>query len=245
MKKIAIISGGSGGIGGMTAEILAKKGYVIALLYNNNYTNALAVKERIEKSCPKNTCLLYKCDISRKNEVEKLVVEISKEGEIFILVNNAGVALNGLFQDATEQEIDNVFNINVKGMFFLTQPVLKVMINQKFGRIINISSVWGEVGGSCESIYSASKAAVIGFTKALAKEVAPCNITVNCVSPGVIETNMLSNLSEDCKAALAEETPVGRLGTPYDVARVIDFLADSNSDFITGQNFSINGGFFI
>ncbi len=244
MSKTAVITGASRGIGAKTAITLAKKGYNVALIYKNNENKMQEVLAEISHFNIK--AISYKCDISNHNEVKNLTNSIIKDFKsIDILVNNAGISSYKLFQDTTFEEWNEIFSVNVTGAFNLTKEILPLMISQKYGRIVNISSIWGETGASCEVAYSTSKAAIIGFTKALSKEVAPSNITVNCVSPGVIKTDMISSFSAEDLAILADETPVGRLGTPADISRVIEFLIDEKSDFITGQVFSINGGFLI
>ncbi len=160
-------------------------------------------------------------------------------------MNNAGIARQKLFTEVTAAEWDEMFGVCVKGAFHCCQAVLPQMIRRKWGRIINVSSMWGQVGASCEAPYSAAKAALIGLTKALAKEEGPSGITVNCVAPGVIDTEMMAAFSAKEKAALAEETPLGRLGTPGDVAAVIAFLASEAGAFVTGQVLCPNGGFVI
>ena len=166
-------------------------------------------------------------------------------GQITVLVNNAGIAEQALFSDITEEMWDRMFGVNVKGAYNCTQAVLPHMIHNKYGRIINVSSMWGISGASCEVHYSASKAALIGFTKALAKEVGLSGITVNCVAPGVIATEMNGHLSEDIIEELKNETPLNRIGTPEDVAEAIFFLASDKASFITGQTLSVDGGFVV
>ena len=158
------------------------------------------------------------------------------------MINNAGVAKTSLFTEVTEEDFDNIFNTNVKGLFAVTKAFLPCLINKKQGRIINISSILGVCGGSCEVVYSASKAAVIGMTKALAREVGPSGITVNSVAPGVIETDMINNLSQEDKQVLADDTALMRNGTPKDISSVIKFLLSDDSGFITGQNIIVDGG---
>ena len=175
-----------------------------------------------------------------------MVSQIAEEmGDIDLLVNNAGIAQQKLFSDISEEDWDTMFAVNVKGMFHCIQAVLPRMIHYKRGKIINLSSIWGMVGASCEVHYSAAKAAIIGMTKALAKEVGPSGIQVNCVAPGVIDTPMNAQLDATALDALVEETPLERLGTPLDVAHMIAYLASPQADFITGQVFSPNGGFVI
>ena len=164
-------------------------------------------------------------------------------GQVDVLINNAGVAQQKLFQDISDDDWRKMTGVNLDGVFYLTRALLPAMIRRQKGRIINISSMWGVVGASCEVHYSAAKAAVIGMTKALAKEVGPSGITVNCIAPGVIKTPMLDSFSEEDLQNLADETPVGRLGTGGDVANLALFLADDKADFITGQTVCVDGGF--
>ncbi|MDX5684183.1 SDR family oxidoreductase, partial [Clostridioides difficile] len=189
---------------------------------------------------------LFKADISNREDVEDMVDYCIKEfGGLDVLVNNAGVSQDKLFTDITDEDWDNMMNINLKGSFYCSQVALKYMISEKKGNIINISSIWGISGASCEVHYSITKAGIIGMTKALAKEVGPSNIRVNSIAPGVINTDMLSGYNEEDIDALVEETPLMRLGTPEDIANCAIFLASDKSNFITGQVISPNGGFVI
>ncbi|HGM3259141.1 TPA: SDR family oxidoreductase, partial [Clostridioides difficile] len=183
---------------------------------------------------------------SNREDVENMVDYCIKEfGGLDVLVNNAGVSQDKLFTDITDEDWDNMMNINLKGSFYCSQVALKYMISEKKGNIINISSIWGISGASCEVHYSITKAGIIGMTKALAKEVGPSNIRVNSIAPGVINTDMLSGYNEEDIDALVEETPLMRLGTPEDIANCAIFLASDKSNFITGQVISPNGGFVI
>lgn len=189
---------------------------------------------------------LFKANISNREDVEDMVDYCIKEfGGLDVLVNNAGVSQDKLFTDITDEDWDNMMNINLKGSFYCSQVALKYMISEKKGNIINISSIWGISGASCEVHYSITKAGIIGMTKALAKEVGPSNIRVNSIAPGVINTDMLSGYNEEDIDALVEETPLMRLGTPEDIANCAIFLASDKSNFITGQVISPNGGFVI
>ena len=234
MKKV-LITGGSRGIGAECVRSFAKAGYEVYFTYNNSEEMAHQVAEDTAATA-------LKCDISSVNSIKDV---ISKVGNIDILINNAGISQIKMFQDITENDWDNMFNINVRGMFLVTQGVIENMIHNKWGRIINISSMWGETGASCEVHYSASKAAVIGFTKALAKELGPSGITVNSISPGVIDTDMNSHLTQNELDELCDETPLGRIGEPNDVAKAALYLADESSGFITGADIPINGGIII
>ena len=170
---------------------------------------------------------------------------LRRERHIDVLVNNAGIAWTGLLTDMTEWEWQQLFRVNVDGAFHLCRAVLPGMISRRAGSIVNISSIWGETGASCEAAYSATKAAIIGLTKALAKEAGPSGVRVNCITPGVIATEMNAALGEDALQALAEETPLGRIGTPEEVAAAVCFLAGEESSFITGQVLGVNGGLLI
>lgn len=234
MKKV-LITGGSRGIGAQCVRDFSKSGYEVYFTYNNSEKKAKELSEQTG-------AYSVKCDISSAHEVKDALFGINN---IDILINNAGISQIKMFQDITEDDWDRMFDINIKGMFLVTKSVIGSMIRNKYGRIINISSMWGEAGASCEVHYSASKSAVIGFTKALAKELAPSGITVNCVSPGVIMTDMNSHLTDDDLKELCDETPVMRMGEPWEVSRAVMYLADEKSGFITGTVISVNGGIVI
>lgn len=239
-----LITGGAGGIGSALSKCYAKAGYSVAINYNKSEAKAQALVEEITAAGGK--AKAYKADVSNSKEVGEMVVRIIEElGRVDILVNNAAVALQNLLTDVLDAEFDKVMDTNVKGVFNVTRAVLPGMVNRKAGSIINISSMWGQVGASCEVVYSASKAAVIGFTQALAKEVGPSGIRVNCISPGIIDTPMNSLHSEETMEELREETPLERIGSPEDVAKAALFLSSDDASFITGQVFGINGGFVI
>lgn len=234
--KTVLITGASKGIGRATALLFHKNGFNVVANYNSTEIKDM---ENLGILC-------LKADISDFTQVKNMFDKISdKFGGVDILVNNAGIAMQKMLCDTTPEEWDKIFAINVTGMYNTVKCASDYMINQKYGKIINISSMWGTTGASCEVAYSASKAAVIGFTKALAKELGPSNICVNCVAPGVIDTDMNKNLSEEIKIGLAEETPLCRLGTGNEVAETICFLASEKSDFITGQIIGVNGGMVI
>lgn len=234
-----IITGSARGTGAATAALFADMGYNIVINYNTSEKEALELQKKLgEKS------IAVHADVSTAEGAELLFSEAKKKfGFADVLVNNAGVAQQKLFTDITKADYDRMFDCNVRSVFNCCQCALPDMIHNKYGRIINISSMWGVTGASCEVHYSASKAAVIGLTKALAREVAPSGITVNCIAPGVIDTPMNKGFDEETMAQLREETPVGRIGTPGDVARAVAFLADPNSSFITGQVLGVDGGF--
>lgn len=237
MKNV-LITGGSRGIGAACVNKFTEKGYRVFLNYNKSDKEA-------EKIAEKTGAILIKADVSNSDEVEKMRKFISGFGKISVIVNNAGIAEQKMFSDIEEFDWERMFNVNIKSMFLVTKAFLPDMIYEKSGKIINVSSIWGISGASCEVHYSSSKAAVIGFTKALAKELGPSNINVNCVAPGVIDTEMNGHLDNEIKAELCEETPLCRMGTAEEIAEVIYFLASNNSDFITGQVITADGGFIL
>ncbi len=244
MKNTVIITGASGGIGSAIARKFAENGWDIALMYLSSQSEAEVLKSELESSGSKIYC--RKCDISDVIQVNDFVRETEENlGEITALVNNAGVSLQKLFCDVTDDEAQKIFDVNVKGVFNSAKAVLPAMIRRKSGKIVNISSMWGICGASCEVHYSASKAAVIGFTKALAKEVGPSSINVNCVAPGLIDTKMNAHLDEDALKMFVEEIPLMKMGTSRDVAEMVFFLCSDASDYITGQTFSVDGGIVI
>lgn len=237
--KTALITGGSRGIGRAIVELLAKKGWQVAFCYRENESAADEVRAATG-------AVAFKVDVSDSKAVTDMVSDLQKRfGHIDLLVNNVGVASQRLFTDITDEEWKNTFDVNVNGAFYATRAVLPDMIKRKSGNIIFVSSMWGVSGGSCEVHYSATKAALIGMTKALAKEVGPSGIRVNCVAPGVIETDMNAHLSADDMAALAEETPLCRIGKADEVAKAVEFLAEDGSAFITGQVLSVDGGIIV
>lgn len=237
-----LITGSAKGIGAATAALFADCGYNVIINYNSSETEALSLLEKLRVRG--HNAIAVKADVSKKDEAAFLFSEAKKSfGSVDILVNNAGIAQQKLFTDITDEDYNKMFDCNTKSVFNCCQLALPDMIHNKNGRIINVSSMWGIVGASCEVHYSASKAAVIGMTKALAREVAPSGITVNCIAPGVIDTSMNKCFDEETLNALKEETPVGRLGTPEEVAKAILFFANNGSGFITGQVLGIDGGF--
>lgn len=244
MSKTVLITGATGGIGSETVKLFAQNGYNIVIHYNRAKAASLMLLQMSNSlGAEAITC---QADISVRSEVNAMFSLAEQTfGGVDILINNAGIALSSLFTDITEEEWDRIFDVDVKGVFNCTQAALRGMINRKYGRIINLSSIWGITGGSCEVAYSSAKAAVIGLTKALAKETALSGITVNCVAPGLIDTEMNSNLSKEDIAAFAEETPVGRIGKPEEIAKAIYYLASDDAAFITGHVLSVNGGYVI
>lgn len=242
--SIAVVTGASGGIGAEIAKRLAQDGFSVALIYNRNAEKAQKTADEITLSG--GSAKTYKCDVRDSSEITSAIEAIERDfGEISVLVNNAGISEQKLLTDITDSDWENMISTNLSGAFYFCRAVLSYFIHRKSGRIINISSMWGETGGSCEVHYSAAKAGLIGLTKALAKEVAPSGITVNAVSPGVINTEMVTKLGKDTVDMLREEIPVMRLGTPEDVANAVSFLADDRASYITGQIISVNGGIVI
>ncbi len=245
--KTVLITGGSGGIGNAVAEKFYKNGYNVAIQYFKNEEQAVMLLNKLRSlNSVGGNAALFQADITRSENVAMLFDSVKKSlGDVDILINNAGIGKQILFNDITDDIWRNVFAVNVDGCFYCCREALPHMIHEKNGRIINISSIWGITGASCEVHYSATKAAVIGLTKALAKELGPSQITVNCVAPGVIDTPMNAHLSSDDMEALKDETPLMRIGTPEDVANAVYFLASDEASFITGQVLSPNGGMVI
>lgn len=242
--KTALITGASRGIGRAIAKRFAAEGYAVILHYNSSRDRAMSLLEEIRAGGT--AAMAVKADLTSAEETAALFDAVySQFSAVDVLINNAGTAQQKLFTDITEADWDGIFDLCVKGAFRCAQAVLPGMLRRHSGKIINISSVWGITGASCEVHYSAAKAALIGFTKALAKEVGPSGIHVNCIAPGVIDTEMNAMLSNETLCALKEETPLGRLGTVEDIAQTVLFLASEKADFITGQVFSPNGGFLI
>ena len=242
-KKTALVTGGAKGIGAVICRVLAENGFNIAINCNSSIDAAQKLKEELSEI----TCAeVFKADVSDSKSVKYMFSEIEKVfGGVDVLVNNAGIAQQALFTDITDDMWNRMIGVNLTGAFNCCRSALPYMIREKKGKIINITSMWGEVGASMEVHYSASKAGLIGLTKALAKEVGLSGITVNAVSPGVVLTDMMANFSDEDKNILKEETPLNRLGTPEDVAEAVAFLASDKADFITGQVISVNGGFVI
>lgn len=238
MTKVVFVTGGAKGIGSAIVKRFIKDGYKVAFTYNNSEDKAKSLANELGENCK-----AYKLDITDSNAVNTVIADVENTfGEIFVLVNNSGIAEQALFTDITDEMWHKMIETNLSGAFYCSRAVLKYMINRKCGKIINISSIWGETGGSCEVHYSASKAGFIGLTKALAKEVGLSGITVNCVSPGVILTDMTSHFDEETMNELKEETPLNKIGTPEDIAGAVSFLASKDADFITGQDLAVNGG---
>lgn len=242
--KTVLITGASRGIGAATARLFAQKGWAVAVNYRNSRDAAEELVSEIRKNG--GTALAIPADVGDPEQVEALFQIAERElGQIEALVNNAGIAQQKLFTDLTDEDWDELFRVDVKGVFLCCRRALPAMIRRHRGVIVNISSMWGQVGASCEVHYSAAKAAVIGLTRALAKEVGPSGIRVNCIAPGVIRTEMNGNLTPETLEALKEETPLELLGDPADVAKAAWFLTSEDSAFITGQVLGVNGGMVI
>lgn len=231
--KHVLITGGSRGIGRAAVEAFAKAGYPVTFFYHSSKAAAEAV-------CAATGAAALACDVADGDAVARAIASIPP---VDILINNAGLAHYGLISQISPEEWDRLFAVNVKGIYHCVNAVLPAMLQKQEGCILNLASMWGQAGASCEAAYSATKGAVIALTKALAKELGPSGIRVNCVSPGVILTDMTRCVGEDTLAELAEETPLGRNGAPEDVARALVYLAQA--DFVTGQNLGVNGGFVL
>lgn len=241
-NKRALITGASGGIGRAIALRLAADGFDVAACYYSDDAGAENLGKELEKLGVK--FRLYKADVSDYRQVEKVFTDAFEFfGSIDVLVNNAGMAQQKLFTDISEEEFDRICAVNFKSVYNCCKFAVPGMVSRKSGSIINISSMWGVSGASCETVYSATKAAVIGLTKALGKELAPSNVQVNCIAPGAIDTKMNSNLSDEDKAAFADEIPAGRFGTPEEIAGIVSFLAGKDSVYITSQTVIADGGF--
>ena len=240
-KKIALVTGGTRGIGKKVAEKFAKKGYNLVLNYVSDNTDINSVIDSFKEY--KNEVILVKADVSKFNECENLVKEaIEKFGKIDVLVNNAGITKDGLIAMMKEDAFDRVIDVNLKGTFNMTRNVVPYMMKKRCGNIVNISSVVGVVGNAGQSNYAASKAGIIGFTKSLAKELAPRNIRVNAVAPGFIDTDMTSVLTDKVKDNIYSQIPLKRMGEAEEVANVVYFLSDDESSYITGQVINVDGG---
>lgn len=240
MSKTVFITGSSRGIGAAAAQIFYKNGYNVVINYNNSESDALALAELLPGS------LVLKGNVSNEKDVQTMFEKaIAHFGKIDVLINNAGVSVYSLVTDTPLTEWERLFSVNVTGTFLASKYAARHMISNHSGKIINVSSIWGVSGAACESCYSASKGAVIAFTKALAKELGPSGITVNCVAPGFIDTDMNSDISPDDTKSFCDETPLGRIGTAEEVAKTMLFLASDDAGFITGQVIGCDGGAII
>lgn len=242
MQKTVIVTGGSRGIGAAIVELLAKEGYNVVLNYNKSEEIAKKIEE--ESTNKGYNVEIFKADVSKREEVKKLVeFTIEKFGKIDVLINNAGISQTKLFTDITDEDWNNMINTNLNSVFYMSQEVAKHMIHEKEGCIINISSIWGLVGASCEVHYSVSKAGVDAMTKSLAKELGLSNIRVNSIAPGIIDTDMNKHLSKEELEEIKTEIPLGKIGNPSSIAKCVKWLIED--DYTTGQVISINGGWLI
>ena len=242
MNKIVIVTGASRGIGKEIAKELAKKEYTVIANYNKSGKQAQELKEELEKENIKID--IFKADVSKRNEAQELVeYTIKKYGKIDVLINNAGISQIKEFTQITDEDWNNMINTNLNSVFYMTQETCKNMIHNKKGCIINISSIWGVVGASCEVHYSVSKAGIDAMTKSLAKEMGPSNIRVNSIAPGIINTEMNKNLSEEEINNIKEEIPLEKIGKAQDIEKCVEWLIED--EYTTGQVISINGGWGI
>ena len=241
-NKIILITGASRGIGQCTAKVLALKGYTVVGTYRNSEKEAKIMQEELkEKGIDID---FFKVDVSKREGVKKLInYVICKYGKIDVLINNAGISQIKLFTEITDEDWNNILDTNLNSVFYMTQEAVKNMIHNKQGCIINISSIWGLIGASCESHYSVSKAGIDALTKSLAKELGPSNIRVNSIAPGIIETSMNEHLNEEEIKKVKEEIPLGKIGKPIDISKCIEWVIED--EYVTGQVISINGGWSI
>ena len=242
VNKVVVVTGGSRGIGAQIVKTLANENYKVILNYNNSKEQAEKIQQELLEQGKE--IEIIKVDVSKKEEAEKLIqFAINKFNKIDILINNAGISQEGLFTDVTEEEWQKIINTNLNSVFYCNQQALKYMIQEQQGCIINISSIWGETGASCEVAYSTTKAAINGMTKALAKEVGPSNIRVNAIAPGIIDTDMNKNLTIEERKQIKEQIPLNKIGKAIDIAKCVKWLVED--EYTTGQIISINGGWYI
>lgn len=244
MKKVALVTGSSRGIGRAAAYRLAHDGYAVCVNYLERKDKAEELVELLRKDgCE---AIAVQADVAKRAAVDAMVKKTEEAlGPVTLLVNNAGVAGQAQFQDVTDELWNRYFSVNLNGARNTIQAVLPHMLHEKSGCIINVSSIWGQHGASCEVTYSCTKHALIGLTRSLAMELAPSGIRVNCVAPGVINTDMVKVLGDEVLKDLAEQTPLGRLGTPEDIAHAVAYLASDKASFITGQVLAVDGAFIL
>lgn len=242
VNKVVVVTGGSRGIGAQIVKTLANENYKVILNYNNSKEQAEKIQQELLEQGKE--IEIIKADVSKREENEKLIqFAINKFNKIDVLINNAGISQEGLFTDVTEEEWQKIINTNLNSVFYCNQQALKYMIQEQQGCIINISSIWGEAGASCEVAYSTTKAAINGMTKALAKEVGPSNIRVNAIAPGIIDTDMNRNLTNEELEQIKEQIPLNKIGKALDIAKCVKWLIED--EYTTGQIISINGGWYI
>ncbi|MCD7852922.1 MAG: 3-oxoacyl-ACP reductase FabG [Oscillospiraceae bacterium] len=244
MQKTAIVTGASRGIGRAVAERLARGGWAVCVNYRERRDMAESLCTALtEAGC---AAMPFQADVSDRTAVDAMAAAVRERfGAISLLVSNAGIAGQMQFQDVKDSDWNRFFDVNVRGAYHAIQAVLPDMLHAHAGSIVTVSSMWGLHGASCETVYSATKAALIGLTRSLAMELAPTGIRVNCVAPGVVDTDMVRTLGEDTLRDLAQATPLGRLGTPEDIAAAVEFLAGDGAGFITGQVLTADGGFVL
>ena len=241
-KKVVIVTGASRGIGACIAEKLAENGYAVIANFNKSEKAAKELKNRLE--CKNINIDIFKADLSIRDEVKNLIeFTVSKYKKIDCIINNAGIDQIKMFTDITEQDWDYMMNNNLKSVFYMCKETIPYMIKRKCGLILNISSIWGQIGASCESHYAVTKAGIDALTKSLAKELGPSNIRVNSIAPGVIDTEMNSKLDEQIKQEIKNETPIKKIGKTTDIYRCVKWLIED--EFTTGQVISVNGGYVI
>ena len=242
VNKVVVVTGGSRGIGAQIVKTLANENYKVILNYNNSKEQAEKIQQELLEQGKE--IEIIKADVSKREETEKLIqFAINKFNKIDVLINNAGISQEGLFTDVTEEEWQKIISTNLNSVFYCNQQALKYMIPEQQGCIINISSIWGETGASCEVAYSTTKAAINGMTKALAKEVGPSNIRVNAIAPGIIDTDMNRNLTNEELEQIKEQIPLNKIGKALDIAKCVKWLIED--EYTTGQIISINGGWYI